>query len=175
MVRYGRGFPLPRQTFMVNPVSDEISTTVIYTSGLNTGSAVGATSIYISEEESTAIIGVGADTAVGSADVGIIIGGINESVAITGVSASGDLGTISTNSPDYSPWKHPKGKVPRKKWKKHKHFPDYYYQQGVEFIPMIASENQYGPHWNVSTVTADRILIRKKATISSDYSIEGRP
>ena len=175
MVRFGRGFPLPRQNHLINPVSDVISTTVIYESGLYATTAVGELNVYTSEEEVVAIIGVGAEAAAGEAGVGVIEGAISESALLTGVAGIGVVGIVSTNAADYSPWKHPKGKYPRGRYKKPKPFRDSHYPPGVEFIPMIANSHQYGAWWNVSTITADRINLFHKTTISSDYSIEGRP
>jgi len=175
MVRFGRGFPLPRQNHLINPVSDVISTTVIYESGLYATTAVGELNVYTSEEEVVAIIGVGAEAAAGEAGVGVIEGAISESALLTGVAGIGGVGIVSTNAADYSPWKHPKGKYPRGRYKKPKPFRDTNYPPGVEFIPMIANSHQYGAWWNVSTITADRINLFHKTTISSDYSIEGRP
>lgn len=175
MVRFGRGYSVPRQNFLFNPVSDNISTTVIFASGLYATTDVGEMTIFTSEEDAVAIIGVGAEAAAGEAGVGIIGGAISIGAPVTGVEAFGVSDGITTNATTFSPWKNPGGKYPRRNWKKPKPFKDSFYEQGVEFIPMLANVKQYGSWWNVSTVTADSILIRHKTTISSDYSIEGRP
>lgn len=175
MVRFGRGFPVPRQNQLFNPVSDVINTTIILANGVYATTAVGELIVYTSEEEVVAIIGVGAEAAAGEAGVGVIEGAISESALLTGVAGQGIVGIISTNAPDYSPWKHPRGKYPRGRFKKPKPFSDTNYPLGVEFIPMLANSHQYGAWWNVSTITADRINLFHKTTISSDYSIEGRP
>ena len=175
MVRFGRGYAIPRQNFLLTPVSDEISTTVVFSTGLYATTAVGDMTIFTSEELAVGIIGVGAEAAAGEAGIGIIEGAVSIGSPIDGVEAFGVSDGISTNASSFSPWKNPGGHYPRRKWKKHKHFKDSFYEQGVEFIPMLANLKQYGSWWNVSTVTSDSILLRHKTTISSDYSIEGRP
>jgi len=175
MVRFGRGYPVPRQNAILPAVSDEINTTIALASGLRSNASVGNLVVLTSEELVVAIIGVGAESAAGSTDVGIIEGATSVNALITGVEGIVSVSNLTAIGDEQGPWKKEKHRIPRRRPKKQQPFKDSYYEQGVEFLNLISNNPQYGPWWRVSTVTDDRIVLRHKTTVSSDYSIEGRP
>jgi len=164
--------PAPLQ--LRTAVADVVNENIIITSGFRIQTAVEDPVVYTSEGNVVVIIGVGVSTALGEAGVGTVDGGIENVVPISGVEASADVGEIT--SPNIGGgWRNPAGKYPRGRWRKPKDEEDAYYEQGVEFLPLISEEDTYGPWWRVSTVTNDSVILRSIEAISSDYSIEGRP
>lgn len=188
MVRFGRGFPVPRQNFQVNPVSEVVIVTVILapqsdpTAGIHYLSvSQGDLTILTSEEVVVDILGQGVGLSSGDLGAGAIDGGVSESADITGFGLGAtSLGSITLTGDvyDQGEWVNPGGNVPRRKWKKKKPFKDFYYTQGVEFVSAIVNEQDYGPWFYIvdeGSTDFEPLTLRSEQSISSDYSIEGRP
>ena len=183
MVRYGRGFPLPRQTFMVNPVSETKIVQVILAPASDPSSGIhfyslqaGDLTILTSEEIVVDILGQGTGLDTGNLGTGSIDGGTEISTDISGQAVAqvyaGDI-DVTGDAYEFGGWRNPAGKIPRRKWKKNKPFRDKYLEEGVEFSQTIVNEKDYGPWFYI--VDESPTLLRSEEEISSDYSIEGRP
>ena len=185
MVRFGRGFPAPRQNFLVNPVSS-VKEVVVYLSPADDPSAgihymnlvQGDLTILTSEEVVVDILGQGVGLSAGDVGTGAVDGAGSTSADITGLLLGDlDLGDITLTGDvyDYGAWRNPAGKIPRRKWKKSKPFKDFYYEPGVEFIVAVVDTGDYGAWFYIVDEDSEPTLLRSEADISSDYSIEGRP
>jgi hypothetical protein len=175
MARFGRAFPIPRQYYDRSYQADKTSHTITLQSGFRVDAELGELTVVLTSESITGIIGVESSAGAGAGSVGIIEGAISVSVPVTGVAATGAVSTLAPLGDADDLWKNPAGRYPRRWWRKPEKFHDTYYPVGVEFTPLISNLQSYGEWWAVSTVTSDRVILRTEQTISSDYSIEGRP
>jgi hypothetical protein len=186
MVRFGRGFPVPRQNFLVNPVASDTEVVVQLSPASNPESggihylatALGTVTILTSEELVVDILGQGTGLGTGALETGIVAGGTVISTNLTGQRiASLSQGNITvTGDASDSPWVNPGGNVPRRRWKKKNPFKDYYYDVGVEFVTPLTDLDDYGPaFYIVAESDGQPEILRSEQDISSDYSIEGRP
>jgi hypothetical protein len=185
MVRFGRGFPVPRQTFMVNPVSS-IKEVVVYLSPISDPSAgihymnlvAGDLDFFTSEEVVVEILGLGIGLTAGDVGTGAVDGAGSISADIGGFGL-GQVGqgaiTLTGDVWDFGAWRNPSGRIPRRRWKKSKPFRDFYYEPGVEFIVAIVDTQDYGAWFYIVDEDSSPTILRSEADISSDYSIEGRP